>query len=74
MRDAWLASWGAESMENLASEPSEPANVLLIHWNPAITKCYGTEKNVRYSEDPAITNYLVYSNWATGGSMVSKGQ
>ena len=28
-------------------------------WHPAITKSHGTEKNVRYSEDPAITNYLV---------------
>ena len=32
-----------------------------IQWNPAITKCHGTEKNVRYSEDLVITNYLVNS-------------
>ena len=30
-----------------------------IQWNPAIMKCHGAEKNVRYSEDPVITNYLV---------------
>ena len=35
--------------------------VLILQWNPAITKCHGTEKNVRYSEDPVITNYLVNS-------------
>ena len=33
--------------------------VKYIRWHPAITKCHGTEKNVRYSEDPVITNYLV---------------
>ena len=32
-----------------------------LQWNPAITKCHGTEKNVCYSEDPVITNYLVNS-------------
>ena len=26
---------------------------------PSKTRCHGTEKNVRYSEDPVITNYLV---------------
>ena len=31
----------------------------MLQWNLAITKCHGTEKNVRYSEDPVITNYLV---------------
>ena len=37
-----------------------------IQWNPAITKCHSSEKNVcyslgsfRYSEDPVIMNYLV---------------
>ena len=30
-----------------------------VQWHPAITKCHSTKKNVRYSEDPAITNYLV---------------
>ena len=30
MREAWVANWGAGSVENLASEPSEPAGVLLI--------------------------------------------
>ena len=40
-------------------EPSN--NRLFLHWHSAITKCQGTEKNVRYSEDPVITNYLVNS-------------
>ena len=31
----------------------------MIQWHPAITKCQGTEKDVRYSEDPVTTNYLV---------------
>ena len=51
--------------------PVSPGNrayflLSLIQWNPAITKCHGSEKNVRYSarglrysEDPVITNYLV---------------
>ena len=30
MRDAWLANCGAGGVENLAREPSEPANVLSI--------------------------------------------
>ena len=33
--------------------------ITLLQWNPAITKCHGTEKSVRYSEDPIITNHLV---------------
>ena len=39
----------------------------MIQWNPAITKCHGTEKNVRYTgvfvvaTDFVITNYLVNS-------------
>ena len=30
MRDPWLANFGAGSVENLAKEPSEPANVFSI--------------------------------------------
>ena len=30
-----------------------------LQWNPAITKCHGTEKNVRSSWVFVITNYLV---------------
>ena len=34
-----------------------------LQWNPAITKCYGTENFfvIAGSEDPIITNYLVKS-------------
>ena len=32
-----------------------------LQWNPAITKCHGTEKNVRYSRVFVIMNYLVNS-------------
>ena len=32
-----------------------------VQWNTAITKCHGTEKNVRYSEDPVIMNNLVHN-------------
>ena len=33
-----------------------------ILWNPAITKCHGTERKcLLYNEDPVITNYLVIS-------------
>ena len=30
----------------------------VLQWHPAITKCHGTQKNVRHSEDPVIMNYL----------------
>ena len=32
---------------------------VVLQWHPAKTKCHGTTKIVRYSEDPVITNYLV---------------
>ena len=47
--------------------PASPDNRgSTVQWNPAITKCHGTEKmfvieGLRYSEDPVITNYLVNS-------------
>ena len=48
-----------------------------LQWNPALTKCHGTEKivllgggDLRCSEDPDITNYLVKSKNIRHGGLI----